>query len=205
MITDELGAEYTNDAFQDRWFRRPSTGEICTLYSIGSSYAVAAKLEFDDDDDEWLWGDTFEVPSSEFVDLSLFQYPELGYRHSSNGTDLWNITRIISTRRGLYEGNTSAFNVTQQTNWADQNSAYKARLIYQPEFKSLAEAVRLLNASPRGCRGWAMSSNFAICRTALGSRSYKIHFAGKLVGTCTEEGVVEIASRSINRMFQKVT
>lgn len=203
MITEELGADFVNEKYAHRWFRRLTNGAVCRLEAIGRNKAQVLVLKGENINDATYADDLENVPTEEFEDMAAFQYPELGYRSSPDGVNLWMLSRIITHRRGLYEGNLKIDNLTVARAADNLSDAQKAMLVFNPVYVPFHEALAKLNAAPKVTRGIAMSHQFAVSRAALGNMEYKIHFSGKIVGTVSKDGTVNIASRAVQRLFDK--
>lgn len=211
MLADTVGVDFVNEKYASRWFRNPEDGNIYALQSFGNRTADACRLETDADGGDF-WSDRVLLESSLFQDLSIFAYPELGYRQYKAGLAVY-LTRPAGVARGLYSklltiGNVGGTKVPKE----HLRDATLARMVFAGEFLPLNQALaRLLDTVPYNRAGAeALSNAFALVATPRKQRPngeprvYEVHYAQKCVGTVNQDGVLNITSGSIKRLLAKV-
>lgn len=207
MIDQDLGASYVFDSYRGRWFRREQDGRVYKLDSVeaesrGRVRYVAVPLE--GTLAEPSWGEPTRIPAEEFSDMSVFQHPNLGYRHTHNGSGLYFFSRRISTHRGLHSGNLETVPVTRAPSAQELSWEKKVSLVYNAPFVPLVESISLLNARGTNVRGFAITPQFAITRKQGDSENYTLHYNGRQAGTCSRDGAVNFRINAVQRLFDKV-
>ena len=207
MIDQDLGASYVYDSYRGRWFRRDMDGRVYKLDSIegesrGRVRYMASPLIGSLAEPQW--GEMISIPAEEFSDMSVFQHPQLGYRHTSTGAGLYYFTRRISTHRGLHSGNLDTVAIAKAPSTSELSWEKKVSLIYNAPFVPMIEAITLLNDRGPSVRGFAITPQFAISRKSGDRDNYTLHYNGKAAGTCTRDGASTFRVSAVQRLFDKV-
>lgn len=212
MLADTVGVDFINERYVNRWFRNPEDGLVYCLVAFGSRTVEVMPLAVDEEGAP-MWGGRTKLDSRLFQDLSIFAYPDLGYRQFSPGVTVF-LYRHAGTGRGL---NSKLLKVTQIGKSARAAKPYftdaaLASVVYNGQYSTIPDALtRLLNNVPYNQGGAeAISDSFAIVATPLRRRPsgegrvYEIHYAQKCVGTVHQDGTLNITSGAIRRLLAKV-
>ena len=151
------------------------------------------------------WSETVHrIPASEMEDMSAFSHPELGFRHTPNGSGVYYFTRRIGVQRGLYSQNLMCRAIMRPPNDRQLSLPKQVALVYNGNMMGFMEALTRLNETNGHTRGFAVTPQFAITRDAGNNNRYLLHYNGDVAGTCTREGAAEFRIGAVKRLFEKV-
>ena len=203
-LIESLGSAYMND-----WFMGALFQEDNLLYKFKGVDAQNLYVAVTDLSQAKLTWKSTKLDSKKLTSFSQFSYPKLGYRQDMTKKGLSIVSNYSSTRssyRGL-RSDTVVINwlpVVQTLLLAKDSDGYNRDLeiidsVYRPKFTSFPVGLASVVKGEQCC--FAVSEDLAVGMNCANTHDnpFYIYFRGRVVGSITSTGDVEITNKILNR------